>query len=95
MKLERSVEQWQNCVPKVIAAGSTAQVEIALRDARHDILAMAAALTKIAEATGPRPSGSWTDEQAADHYWAAFDRCREIARAALRIASSDRAKPQP
>ena len=51
--------------------------------AEAEIARLRAALEKIAIANPARGGAQWNDEQAADHYWAAFDRCREIARAAL------------
>lgn len=36
----RTIEQWRNCSPAAMVAGSAAQVLYALRDAKHDILAL-------------------------------------------------------
>jgi len=51
--------------------------------AEAEIARLRHALERIAMANPARGGAQWNDEQAADHYWAAFDRCREIARAAL------------
>ena len=42
-KLERSVDRWRNMVPTAVMAGSPAQIQYALEDARKDILALDAA----------------------------------------------------
>lgn len=44
LKLARTRQQWQDSVPEIIAAGSKAQVLFALRDAKHDVLALVSAL---------------------------------------------------
>lgn len=52
MKLERSIEQYRNCNPEVIAEGSKAQVLFALQDSRKDILALAAEVDRLAKERG-------------------------------------------
>lgn len=42
MNLERSIERWNLCSPSAIAKGSEAQIIFYLRDAQHDIAALAA-----------------------------------------------------
>jgi hypothetical protein len=49
MKLERTIQQWRDGVPEIIAEGSKAQVLAALRDAKHDVLALHDHLEAAAE----------------------------------------------
>jgi hypothetical protein len=60
-----------------------------------EIARLLEALEKIAGAKPPMGYLYWTDQRAAEGYWALFDRCRRIAAAALRIASSDREEAKP
>ncbi len=51
----RSMDQWRNMVPKAVMAGSQAQIEYALIDAKHDIEAMWSVLTALAAAPKAQP----------------------------------------
>ncbi len=43
VKLERSIEQWRKCDPELMSRQSPAAIFYALKDAKHDILALDAA----------------------------------------------------
>lgn len=46
----RSMDQWRNMVPAAVAAGSVAQIEYALIDAKTDIEALWSKLEQLVEA---------------------------------------------
>jgi hypothetical protein len=45
--LERSIDQWRKMVPVAVTAGSSAQIEYALADAKHDIIALWATIQTL------------------------------------------------
>jgi hypothetical protein len=47
VKLERSVERWSLCSPEAIAKGSEAQVTFCIKDAQHDIAALAGEIARL------------------------------------------------
>ena len=60
-------------------------VEETTREAARDAAEIARLRDALKKVTEVRPWSRipWTHEAAADAYWAALDRCRDIARAAL------------
>ena len=58
--LRRKLSQWKNCCPKAMAEMSSAAIQFAFEDAKHDILALA---TLLCQAGYPRRG---TPEQAQD-----------------------------
>lgn len=48
MKLDRTRDQWENCDPEAMSKMSQAAIYFALKDAKHDILALHAELARAA-----------------------------------------------
>lgn len=69
MKLERSIERWSLCSPEAIAKGSEAQVMFCIKDAQHDIAALAAENERLRTALKPFADecGTWFDDVPSDY----------------------------
>ncbi|TPJ86916.1 MULTISPECIES: hypothetical protein [unclassified Mesorhizobium] len=63
----RSMDQWRNMVPVAVAAGSVAQVEYALIDAKHDIEALWCALSALRD--GEATDAEQDSEPIGPNYW--------------------------
>ncbi|MBI4695519.1 MAG: hypothetical protein HY749_15995 [Gammaproteobacteria bacterium] len=80
MKLQRTIEQWRDCVPAAMARQSEAAMMYAFSDARAAILALHARVVEL--------------EQRCDALRAALLTCARMAEALKRDCSMDPETPQ-